>query len=143
MKKLLLSLILCIVSIGISFGQCPVGVNYQGGTAPAVGNSTTMTTCAYAGEYQTVTGVVAGDQYVLTYTGGVSNYVTIYDNTFTAVAFGVSPLNWTATGSGTYHSQPNYQTEPHENQTSHQTALASHPYPADDPAPLLVNYPHA
>jgi len=87
---------------------CPLGVVYQGGIAPTVGNSTTTTTCAFGGEYQTVTGVVAGDSYVITYTGGTTgNFVTLYDNIFTPIAAGVSPLSWTATGSGTYYSQSN------------------------------------
>ena len=107
MKRLLLSSLFFIGGIGISLGQCPLGSQYQGGTAPTPGNSVTMTTCAYAGEYQQVDGVVAGNDYVLTYTGGASNFVTIYDNTFTAVAWGVSPLSWTASGSGTFYSQPN------------------------------------
>jgi hypothetical protein len=50
---------------------------------------------------------VAGDDYTLDYTGGVSNYITIYDASFTAIAWGVSPLAWTAPSSGTFYSQPN------------------------------------
>jgi len=107
MKKLILSSVFLMAAATIAIAQCTPGALYQGGVAPGPGGSTTMTTCAYAGEYQAVTGVVSGDDYVLTYTGGVGNYITLWDATFTAVAFGASPLSWTATGSGTYYSQAN------------------------------------
>ncbi|MFK7784402.1 MAG: T9SS type A sorting domain-containing protein [Crocinitomicaceae bacterium] len=108
MKKILLMFGAVALSSGLALAQCAFsGVQYQGGNAPAPGGSTSMTTCAYAGEYQEVLAVVAGDDYTVTYTGGASNFVTIFDATFTAVAWGVSPVSFTAATSGIYYSQPN------------------------------------
>ena len=107
MKKLILSSVFLMAAATIAIAQCTPGSLYQGGVAPGPGGNTSMTACAYAGEYQAVTGVVSGDDYVLTYTGGAGNYITVWDATFTAVAWGVSPLSWTATGSGAYYSQAN------------------------------------
>ena len=108
MKKLLLMFGAIALSSGLSLAQCTLTANqYQGGTAPAPGGSTTMTTCAYAGEWQEVLSVVAGDDYTVTYTGGASNFVTIFDATNTPVAWGTSPVSFTAATSGTYYSQPN------------------------------------
>ena len=96
------------LSSGLSLAQCTLtATQYQGGTAPAPGGSTTMTTCAFAGEWQEVLSVVAGDDYTVTYTGGTSNFVTIFDATNTPVAWGTSPVSFTAATSGTYYSQPN------------------------------------
>ena len=107
MQNIILLFVHLICAVTIALAQCTPGSAYQGGVAPALGGSTTMTTCAYAGEYQTVTDVVSGYDYVLTYTGGTGNYITVWDAAWTAVAWGVSPLSWTATGSGTYYSQAN------------------------------------
>ena len=107
MKKFLLLFGAVALSSGLALAQCPSGTSYLGGAAPSPGSSITITTCAYAGEYQTVTAVVTGNDYTLTYSGGASNFITIYDNAFIAVASGVSPLTWTATGSGTFYSQAN------------------------------------
>ncbi len=107
MKRILLMFSAIALSSGLALSQCPLGTSYQGGAAPAPGNSTTMTTCAFGGEYQTITAVVAGNDYTVAYTGGTSNFVTIYDATFTPIASGTSPLLWTAPSAGTYYSQAN------------------------------------
>ena len=87
MKKILLMCGAIALSSGLALAQCAFsGTQYQGGTAPAPGGSTSMTTCAYAGEYQEVLSVVSGDDYTITYTGGASNFITIFDATNTAVA---------------------------------------------------------
>ncbi len=104
--KKLLSTLFTLFTVW-SIGQCPLGVSFGSGSAPAPGNNVDITTCAYAGEYQQVDNVVAGDDYVLTYTGGAGNYITLFDATFTPVAQGYSPLSWTATASGTFYSQAN------------------------------------
>lgn len=107
MKQLLLSFVTIIGLTGVSIAQCTLGSPFGSGTAPAPGSSVTMTTCAYAGEYSTVSSANAGQQYTVTNTGGVSNYVTIFDASFTPIAWGVSPLVFTAPSSGTYYSQGN------------------------------------
>jgi len=92
----------------IGFSQCPIGTSYLGGNAPAsFGDVVQYTTCAYAGEYQQIDMGVTGIDYEVTYTGGASNFVTVYDNTFTPIASGTSPVTFTATYDGTYYSQAN------------------------------------
>ena len=107
MKKLLLSAA-AVLGIGLSvLSQCPIGTPYQSGNAPSVGGSVTLTTCAYAGEYQTISGVVINNEYTVTYTGGSGNFITVYDATQNAVASGVSPITFVAQSNGTYYSQAN------------------------------------
>ncbi len=108
MKKLLLTFGAIALSSGLALAQCAFsGVNFGAGTAPAPGGNVTLTTCAFGGEYSTANGVVAGDDYTVTGTGGTNNYMTIFDATNTAVAWGVSPVSFTAPASGTYSLQVN------------------------------------
>lgn len=108
MKKLLLMLSAFALSSGLALAQCTnSGVQFGSGTAPGPGASLTVTTCAYAGEYQTISGVLAGNSFTVTMTGGASNFVTIYDATFTPIFWGASPVSFTAPSAGTYYSQVN------------------------------------
>ncbi|MCX7742962.1 MAG: PKD domain-containing protein [Flavobacteriales bacterium] len=87
--------------------QCPFpGSNWGTASAPTIiGQTVTVTTCAYAGlERSTINGVTAGNYYVVSYSGPSANYVTIYDASFTPVAFGPNPVAFTAPSSGTYYS---------------------------------------
>ncbi len=90
------------------YSQCVIGSSYGAANAPvSYGLTSTLTTCSFGDEYSTATNCAAGVDYEVTYTGGTGNYVTIYDNTNTAVAWGLSPVTFTATYSGTYYSQGN------------------------------------
>ena len=106
MKKLLLSAS-AILAFGLSaLSQCPLGVAYATNTAPSPGNSTTITTCNYALEYNTVNGVTASTDYTVT-SSVATDFLTIYDNSGVAIAFGVTPVSFTSTGAGTYNTQVN------------------------------------
>lgn len=105
-KQLFYSLVILMNSWAIT-AQCPFpGSNWGTATAPSIiGQTVTVTICAYAGsERSTINGVVAGNYYVVSYTGPSANYVTVYDATFTPVAFGPNPVAFTAPSSGTYYS---------------------------------------
>jgi len=102
-----------LLGLGLFFGiassaQCPKSAtSFGSGTAPTVYlGITQLTTCAYAGEFQTLNNCAIGISYQVTSTGGAGNYLTIYDNTNTPVAFGNSPVTFTATYTGVYYSMP-------------------------------------
>lgn len=108
MKKLLLMFGAVALSSGLALAQCAnSGVQFGSGTAPGPGSNLTVTTCAYAGEYQVLSGVVAGNQFTVSMTGGASNFVTIYNSSFTPIFWGASPVSFTAPTAGTYYSQVN------------------------------------
>lgn len=107
LRLLATAFLLAFVGGSTALAQCALGSAYGSGIAPSAGNNVDITTCAFGGEYSTISSVVSGDDFTVTYTGGSSNYVTIFDNTFTAIAWGTSPVSFTATYSGTYYSQAN------------------------------------
>ena len=87
-----------------SISQCPFPfIGFGAGTAPSPGNSVVIETCNFVGEHEVVNGVVAGDQYTVTYSGGAGVYLVIYDATQTPVFWGPSPLAFTAQSSGTFY----------------------------------------
>jgi hypothetical protein len=61
MRKIYALFVLFLIVGGNLFvsAQCNFGVSFGTATAPASGGSVTITTCAYAGEYQTLNSVVA------------------------------------------------------------------------------------
>jgi len=84
---------------------CTSTSSFGSGNAPtAAAPNTTLTTCAYAGEYSTINSVAAATNYISTATGGASNYITIRlgSTTGALIAQGNSPLSWTSTTAGTY-----------------------------------------
>jgi len=94
---------ICIGNINSSFAQCNNTTPYQGAAAPTCGASVQLSACNYSGEYNTVTAVVAGEDYQSTTSLG--DYITIRQGTpgGAVIAFGFSPLNWTATVTGNYY----------------------------------------
>ncbi|MDG1333883.1 MAG: T9SS type A sorting domain-containing protein [Crocinitomicaceae bacterium] len=105
MKKILLMFGAIALSSGLALAQCPQGVAFATGTAPTPGATSTITTCNFAGEYNTVNGVVSGDDY--TVASSLGDYFTVYDQSLTVVAFGPGPLSFTAASSGTFYTQVN------------------------------------
>jgi hypothetical protein len=95
--------------------QCPTS-NTQFGSGNLAGCPSapvTFTTCAFAGEYSLANGIVAGNVYTFTGTGGSGNYLTIIDNaTLTPVGFGFSPVTVTATATTSYRVQVNTSAPP-------------------------------
>jgi hypothetical protein len=99
---------LFVFLFSISFGgpkalaQCTNTSSYGSATAPVSG-TVTITTIQYAGEYATISSVVAGTNYVST-SSIATDFITIHSGTYDGpvVAYGLTPLTWTATVSGTY-----------------------------------------
>lgn len=106
-KSFVLILVFFLILLSKGSAQCPFpGSNFGTATAPSIiGQTVTVTTCAFAGyERSTINGVIAGNYYEVLYSGPNAIYVTVYDATFTPVAFGPNPLAFTAPTSGTYYS---------------------------------------
>ncbi|MCG9910112.1 MAG: PKD domain-containing protein [Flavobacteriales bacterium] len=107
----------------------PPGCNntsaFGSGAAPAAGATVTLTTCAYAGEYSTITSVEASTQYISTSTGGAGNYITIRQGTpgGTVIAAGPSPLTWTSTVAGTYYQHINTNSSCGTDATCHTSSI--------------------
>ncbi|MEI6411652.1 MAG: HYR domain-containing protein [Bacteroidota bacterium] len=82
--------------------QCNNTSSFGSVAAPTTSTPVTITTCAFGGEYSTVTGCVAGSSYTFTGTGGTGNYLTIRQGTSggTVLGFGFSPVTVTCTVSG-------------------------------------------
>lgn len=72
--------------------------NYGSATAPATGNTSTFATDSWMGEYSPLSGVVSGQQYTFTISYG--GCITLRTTGGALIAFGSSPLVWTATFSG-------------------------------------------
>ena len=86
--------------------QCTNSSSYGSATAPTSG-TVTISTCNYLEEYSPISSVVSGTTYSCAIiTGG---YVTIRSGSYNGavVAHGTSPLQWTATSSGTYYAHWN------------------------------------
>jgi hypothetical protein len=82
---------------------CTNTIAYGSGAAPAPGATTTLTTCAYASEYSTITGVAATTNYISS-SSISTDFITIRQGTYngTLIAAGYSPLVWTSTVAGDY-----------------------------------------
>jgi len=82
---------------------CTNTTAFGSAVAPTTPTPLTISTCTYQSEYNTISGVVAGSTYQSSYNLG--GYITVRHSTpgGTVVAQGNSPLNWTATISGTYY----------------------------------------
>lgn len=84
--------------------QCNNTTPYGSATAPAPGNSVTITTVQYAGEFATINGVAASTPYQST-SSVATDFFTVRQGTPAGpvIAFGVQPLNWTSTVAGDYY----------------------------------------
>ncbi|HKR03542.1 MAG TPA: HYR domain-containing protein, partial [Bacteroidia bacterium] len=83
---------------------CTNGAAFGSGTIPSNNTVITLTTCAFAGEYSTVFGAVAGQTLQFTATASYSPvYLTVHSGTFNGpvVASGNSPLTFANTFTGT------------------------------------------
>jgi len=86
-----------------SNAQCTNGSSWGSTSAPTNATPITITTCAFNGDYSTVSGVAAATTYVSTITGG--GCITVHQGTVggPVVGWGTSPLSWTSTSAGTYY----------------------------------------
>ncbi len=83
--------------------QCSGGFAFLSAVAPTGTAATTISSCNYAGDYNTITGVVAGNSYTLTVTPSACITVHSGSPTGPVVAFGTSSVPFTAPSSGTYY----------------------------------------
>ncbi|TSJ45064.1 T9SS type A sorting domain-containing protein [Fluviicola chungangensis] len=86
-----------------SRAQCSGGSSFSSVAAPTGTTATTISSCNWAGDYNTITSVVAGSSYTLTVSP--SACITIHSGSPTGpvVAFGTSSVPFTAATSGTYY----------------------------------------
>lgn len=106
MKQLLqiTGFVLTLTAFGITGNaQCTNPWSWGSAAAPTGTSTTTISTCTYQEEYNTVSNVVAGTTYESTYSLG--GCITVHSGSpgGPVVAFGSTPLTWTATVSGTYY----------------------------------------
>lgn len=83
-----------------STSGCVNTSSYGSATAPTNGTTTTISTCNYQTEYNTISNVVAGETYISDIDCG--GYITVRSGTYNGpiVAQGSAPLSWTATTNG-------------------------------------------
>ena len=94
---------LALVPLTQVHAQCTNIFSWGSASAPGAGSSTTISTCTFQEEYNTLTAVPAGTDFISTYDLG--GCITVHQGTpgGPVVAFGASPLNWTSTVAGTYY----------------------------------------
>src|SRR5688572_8039885 len=90
------------------YGQCSGGTYFTTAAAPTGAATTTVTTCNYAGEYNEITGVVAGNSYTITSSvnsNGNLRCITVHTGSSNGpvVAFALGTVTFTAPSSGTYY----------------------------------------
>lgn len=86
-----------------SRAQCSGGSSFSTVAAPTGITAVTISSCNWAGDYNTITGVVAGNTYTLTVTPAACITVHSGSPTGPVVAFGSSTVPFTAAASGTYY----------------------------------------
>ncbi len=103
-----ISCLLLLVSIIISesnnsWGQCSGGASFNTVAAPTTTAPVTIASCNWAGDFNTITGIVAGSNY--TFTANPAACMTIHTGSSSGpvVAFGMSSVTFTAATSGTYY----------------------------------------
>ena len=103
-KRYILLLLLLLTSLSEnSLAQCSGGSSFASVAAPTGVTATVISSCNWSGDYNTITGVVAGSTYTLTTTPAAC--ITIHSGSPTGpvVAFGTSSVPFTAATSGTYY----------------------------------------
>lgn len=95
-------LLLGLAVATVSHAQCTNTVAFGTAAAPSGSTPLTISTCTFQSEYNTVTGVVAGQTYSVGSSCG--GFVTVRRTTFNGVvvASGNAPLTFTAPAAGTY-----------------------------------------
>lgn len=110
-----------------------------GSSAAPVNTSITITSCQYAGEYATVTGVTASTAYTSS-TDLAGGYFTVHQGTSNGpvVGYGTGPLTWTSTVAGTYYIHLNTNSACGTDASCH-TNVISHTSCVAPAAPTLVS----
>lgn len=79
----------------LSYGQCVNNTPYLTSTSNNSGNVQEISTCTYSTEYNTINGLVVGENYIFTAalnSDGSPRYVSITDASNVSIAHGMSPL---------------------------------------------------
>lgn len=109
MKKHYLLLLISLLAVASEniLAQCSGGSSFSTVAAPTGTTATTISSCNWTGDYNTITGVVAGSSYTLTVSPAAC--ITIHSGSPTGpvVAFGTSSVPFTAATSGTYYTTLN------------------------------------
>lgn len=102
-RVLVLSIFLSLAGVWhTASGQCVNPWPYATAPAPTSG-TTTISSCTFQEEYNTITGVAATTSYTSTYSLGGCITVTQGSPTGPVVGWGNSPVTWTSTVAGTYY----------------------------------------
>jgi hypothetical protein len=109
MKKYYLLLLISALAVYSEniLAQCSGGSSFSTVAAPTGSTATTISSCNWAGDYNTITGVVAGNSYTLTVSPAACITVHSGSPTGPVVAFGTSSVPFTAATSGTYYTTIN------------------------------------
>lgn len=100
---LLLIPIITFCAENTTWGQCSGGSSFSSVAAPTGTTATTISSCNWSGDYNTITGVVSGSTYTLTATPAACITIHSGSPTGTVVAYGTSSVSFTAPSSGTYY----------------------------------------
>ena len=107
MKKILLSILGSFALLFTSYGQCTFNsAQYGSGSAPTtIGQTQQISSCNYLYEYSIINGFDPAFIYELNI--NVPGYITVFDGSFTAVAWGPTPFQFIPSSPGTYNVQWN------------------------------------
>ncbi len=94
-------LLICNLFALQSFSQCTNSSQWGGASAPVDLLAASISNCNYAGEFASVTDVIAGNEYVVT-SANCNDYITVYDDLGEMVGHGTTPFQFTAPMSGIY-----------------------------------------
>lgn len=99
----ILFLLIFVSNSNFLYSQCINSSYWLTGTAPTPGNSTILSYCAYGGDYNIMSGAVAGQTYTVT-SVTTTDFITITEGSSTGpvVIFGTQPLTFTPVVSGSY-----------------------------------------
>ena len=102
LKSTLAFIPLMLLLVQQSWGQCTNPSAFGTITAPTNNTTTTITTCAFGGEYSTINSCTAGSTYLFNATGGTGNYITVHQGTpgGAVLGFGFAPISVVCTVSG-------------------------------------------
>lgn len=108
MKNILLILFIVLIRSFVSLGQCSGGTLFATIAAPTNNTTTNVTTCNFSGEYNVITGIVAGNTYNITATqnsNGANRCITVHTGSQNGpvVTNGMGTVTFTAATSGTYY----------------------------------------
>jgi len=103
MKRFFNHLLTLVFAAGLASNinaQCIAASQFGTANFGPCSGTITATTCAFGGEYSVFNGLVTGQTYQFTGTGGGGNFLTVTTTANVVLASGFSPLNYTSTITG-------------------------------------------